>query len=208
VQYKYFNISPVRSRKINSTLRAAQLGLGIFFGVDIDLPPVFFVQSRKDIDKIWRRKTEDWFCAWANTGGIYILHPKVFAKESDHKAAYFWKVLKHEYVHLYYRRMVGTGNPRWLNEGLACYLAKQEKSVPDKKLLLGLNKFFDRGDKDIYGVGYFWTKYLIEKYGKAKLLKLIKTISSETTKNKFNTSFKKIYGFGLTREELSKIIKK
>ena len=196
------------NRKLENYLNSCRKALGRWFGVSVEMPRVFFVQSRKEYDKLFGYETESWQVARTENGAIFILDPKIYTKESSHKdIKRFWLVLKHEYAHLYYRAVTDNNVPRWLNEGLACYLAGQEKKTPDKKLLVDLNHFFDRGGQWVYGVGYFWVNYLMKKFGKAKLLKLIKTITSKTTKTAFNKSFKKIYGFGLDKKTLSERVK-
>jgi len=175
-----------------------------WFGFEVEMPRVLFVQSRKEYDKLFGYKTESWQVARTENGAIFILDPKIYTKESDHKdIKSFWLVLQHEYVHLYYRKLTETWDPRWINEGLACYLAGQIKKVPEKEILVDVNQFFDRGGQWVYGVGYFWVNYLIKKYGKAKLLKLIKTINVKITKKKFETKFKQIYGFRLDKKSLA-----
>ena len=47
---------------------------------------------------------------------------------------------------------------------------------------------------------------LIEKFGKAKLLKLIKSIKPDLTEDKFNQHFKKVYGFDFNKDQLKKLI--
>ncbi len=190
-------------RKLENYLDSCRRALGRWFGISVEMPRVFFVQSRKDYDKLVGYKTHSWQVGNAGEGAIYILDPKIYTKESDHKdIKRFWLVLKHEYAHLYYRAITNNSKPKWLNEGLACYLAGQKKNKPAKEHLVNLNYFFSGGGQWVYGVGYFWVKYLIGKYGKTKLMKLIKTINAETTKIAFGKNFKKIYGFSLGKKLL------
>ena len=108
---------------------------------------MFFVQSRKEYDKLFGYKTEPWQVARTENGAIFNLDPKIYTKESDHKdIKSFRLVLQHEYVHLYYRKLTNTGDPRWINEGLACYLAGQKKKAPEKKILVGTWASFKPGE--------------------------------------------------------------
>lgn len=204
----FFQLHIVRQdKKYEKYLNSCRENLGKWFGINVLMPHVLFVQSRKDYNKIMGRETSSWVTGTTMNNTIFILDPKIYIKESSHDdIKRFWKVLKHEYAHIYYNNITGCSVPRWLNEGVACYLAEQKKEEPSRESLLNPNIYFDKGGKDIYVVGYFWVEFLIMKYGKSKLLKLIKTINSKTTKNKFNADFKKIYGFGLTKQELSKKI--
>jgi len=200
-------IETVAGGKYEKHLLSFKQKMDRWFGISVELPRVFFVQSRKEYDKLFGSKTEAWQVARTENGVIFILDPRIYTKESDHKnIKSFWLVLQHEYVHLYYRKLTGNWYPRWINEGLACYLAGQEKKAPEKKLLVDVNQFFDRGGQWVYGVGYFWVNYLIKKYGKAKFVKLLKTINLQITKGKFAANFKKIYKFGLTKRELADLL--
>jgi hypothetical protein len=194
------------NQKVVDTLKKSGKELDKFWGITVDPPLVFLVKSRKEIDKFWGRKTESWMSAWTTNGTIFILDPKVYEKESDHKLEHFWKTIKHEYCHLYYRRVAGVGVPRWLNEGLACYLAEQVKKTSEKKVLLRVNDFYDKGGSEVYGLGYFWAKMLVEKFGKAKLMKLLKGMKPVMKQKQFGEHFKKVYGFSLTKTDLSKLV--
>lgn len=58
----------------------------------------------------------------------------------------------------------------------------------------------------MYGIGEFMVRTLIEKYGRNKLLILIKSIEPGVTAKSFNDLFKNVYGFDFTKSELKKII--
>jgi len=175
-----------------------------WFGIDIPVPRVFFIQSRKDYDEIMGRKTEDWVVGTAESGGFYILDPKVYTKESSHKdIAHFWKVIGHEYAHLFYEKKVGANVPKWLNEGLASYLAEQNYSLPTLDDAVDVGKYFDKSDNKIYSVGNFWVRYLIKTYGKEKFIRMLGLLStSKVTKAKFSKVFDKVYGFSPNKTNL------
>src|SRR3989338_1987850 len=87
--------------------------LASFFRTSFKRPNIIFLRSRAEIDAIWKRKTEPWMSAWANNGTIYILHPTVYAKESNHTVEHFWKTMKHEYCHLLFVKKTGINYPKW-----------------------------------------------------------------------------------------------
>ncbi|MFH1551999.1 MAG: hypothetical protein ABIC36_03955 [bacterium] len=145
------------NKKMKDFLKLIQKELDDFYNIRIEQPSIFFIDSRKEINKIWERETEEWLCAWAKDGNIHILNPEVYTKESSHKDInHFWQSLKHEYSHLYYRKITNTSCPKWLNEGLANYLAGQVKEKPTKKEgLMVFNYDYDRRvDKHIYKIGF------------------------------------------------------
>ena len=47
-------------------LQATRKELERFFGIKIDKPLVYLIDSRKEIDRIWGKRTERWLTAWAN----------------------------------------------------------------------------------------------------------------------------------------------
>lgn len=195
------------NKKMTEFLKSTRKELDDFYNVNIQQPSIFFIDSRKEVDKIWKRKTEEWFSAWAKDGNIYILNPEIYTKESNHKdIKHFWQSLKHEYCHLYYRKIIVVGYPKWLNEGLANYLAGQVKKKPTKAEALRVFDYYDKSDWQIYNIGYFWTKLLIEKFGKKKLLTLIKSIGSQTTEKEFVQKFHQIYKFHYSKTDFKKIL--
>lgn len=169
-------------------------------------PSVVFVNSRREIDKIWGRKTERWLTAWVKNDKIFILPPNVYLKESSHKDInHFWQTLKHEYCHLYFKKMTGINYPKWLNEGLACYLAGQTKKPPAEEEALRIFNYYRKPNWQIYKTAYFWVKLLIEKFGREKLLKLIKRLNPQMTKKQFTKNFYQIYKFQFLKEGFGKI---
>lgn len=111
--------------------------------------------SRKAINTYWKRKTASWLCGWTKNGQIHILHPSVFTKESSHSLSEYQKVLRHEYSHLFYNRLTNARYPRWLNEGLACYVAGQSKGIPEEREALSVGRYFAKGGSNVYHIGTF-----------------------------------------------------
>ncbi len=204
-----FDVNPAKdNKKFDSFLLKTKKELSEFFGIQIEDPNIFFLHSRKDVDSAFGRKTESWLCAWAKSGNIYILHPEVYETESDHKIDHFWKTIKHEYTHLYFKQLTGIGYPKWLNEGLACYLAGQEKKVPTCEEAIKIFNYFEKGDSMVYGVGYFWVKLLIEKFGKKKFLVFLKQLEPNMSERKFAYVFYATYKIHFNKKELEVLFSK
>jgi hypothetical protein len=195
------------NKEIQEFLEDTQKELSRFFGISVGQPVLFFLNSRKEIDFIWNKKTEGWMVAWAKENYIFILNPKVYTKESDHKdIKHFWQVLKHEYCHIYFKKITNVNYPKWLNEGLACYLANQIKPQPSPEEALKIFEYFSKSDSQIYKPAYFWTKLLIEKFGVEKMLSLIETIKSGITEKQFSANFYKIYGLHYSEKDFIKLL--
>lgn len=206
--FQYFSVKPAKNnQKLDKFLFATKKELSNFFSINVEQPNIFFLNSRKDIDKIRKMKTKRWQSGWAKNGNIFILNPKIYAKESSHTAEHFWKTIKHEYCHLYFKKLTGTGYPKWLNEGLACYLAGQVKKSPTSDDVMKIFDYFKKSNWQIYSIGYFWVKLLIEKLGKKKFFKLLKQLKPELNENKFKLIFYKVYKIKFSKKDLSVLLK-
>ena len=110
--------------------------------------------------------------------------------------------------------MVGRSKPTWLTEGLAGYLSGQLKWREAPKKFERSLMFYDwskldwnekKDCKGFYPESGFMVKMLVEKFGKEKLLKLLKKIKGKDLSEKeFKDKFKKNYGFDLNYEEINK----
>ena len=112
------------------------------------------------------------------------------------------------YSHLFYSKLTkGEFRPAWLNEGLAYYLDGRDKNFPIKQdRKLAATEYFCNHDGYVYWPGSFMVKTLLDKFGKEKLLNLIKKIRPGLTEDSFCELFKNIYGFSFTKDDLKKII--
>ncbi len=94
--------------------------------------------------------------------------------------------------------------PVWLWEGLAVYISGQikNKKIPDKfgKFL----DYYDKHDAIVYSEACFAVKNLVEKYGKEKLLNLVKATKEYNSNSGFKKKFKEIYGFNLNYKNILK----
>lgn len=199
----------MNTKEIKSFITNIRKEFEDFFELKMELKvEILIIKSRSKLDSIKGEVTEKWVVGFTRNETIYILDPDIFEEESTHKKEEFWQVLKHEYSHICFRFITnGESKPVWLNEGLAVYIAGQKKRKPSFHEALALEYYFDRLDKFIYPIGYFWVKYLITTFGKEKIIRLIKTIGPELTKEEFYKNFKEVFGFNLDADQLKKISK-
>lgn len=151
-----------------------------FFGLSpIDIE-VHLLGSRAEFDEVLKRKTYDWEVGHSKGRVIYVLDKDVFETESSHPASDFEKVLKHEISHVYFDILRPDTTPYWLSEGIACYLAGQNKMRPENEITIELLKYYHKNvDKKVYGVGRYVVDQVVDKCGKQKLLELIKQDDTE-----------------------------
>ncbi len=129
----------------------------------------------------------------------YKINYKRFGGTSD-----FEILLAHEINHIFARQIHVYNGPFWFTEGLAMYVAGQVpgKTYKRKVMLTKENaRFFmfyrlimKKQSNEMYIFQYFGVKYLVDNFGKNKLLELIRTYPEKSNKKEFENRFKKIYG--------------
>lgn len=173
-------------------------------------PRIFLLKDRKSINLLHVKETEPWLVAWADDRMriIFILDKKDFEKQSSHKYSdeYYSALLKHELSHLFYRILsAGKSSPIWLSEGTAIYTSGQTDLKPKPKEVKNFLSFYNQGGSEVYAESGFVVETLVQKFGKGKLLKLIKSLRDVSSEKQFNSNFRKIYGFTLNYKEVNKI---
>lgn len=168
---------------------------------------IYFAYSRKEFDKFLGRKTASWEVGYANCpkNEVCLLSPLVFEKASTHKKEDFPQVLMHELVHLFTHRLYPFYEPHWLREGLAYFIADQDK--PDfkqrVKLLIDSDDFLSSIDttkswrenlyKGVYQLSFLWISFLIKKFSKEKMIELLRRIDFPYEKVRFDGVFEQLY---------------
>lgn len=174
-----------------------------FFGKTLQKKfKIYLIHYRKEMDIIKGKKTEEWLkgCTMDYGTKIFIFDPEHYEKETCQKQKYFKKLLKHEIAHVYVAEIKNKGFvPRWLNEGLAYYLAKQQISDKSIEEIVNCIDSHENFVVEHYGSSGKLVTMLIEKYGKEKIISLLK---SSKNPEDFFSAFQKIYGFKFTKDNL------
>lgn len=195
-----FTLKQKRDKLLEEMYNKAMKELDEFFGLNWkkNTPNIIIVKNRKEIDKLKKRKTENWVVGWADGITIYLLNRRNYEKESSHKYSKttYYQLLKHELTHLFFE-IISKSNTMnqfiWFNEGLAGFLSGQWK---DKKIPEKFEKFlkqYSNWNGNAYNESANAVRLLNYKFGKEKLLKLIKSLSTVKSEKDFNNSFKSIY---------------
>jgi hypothetical protein len=100
----------------------------------------------------------------------------------------------HEYTHIAMRNLCKTNTilPLWLREGLPSYLAKQKKHFNMSNKEESLSYYHENQNLDIYAFGYNMVKEIIDKYGKNKILELLKNTKKINTYKKFKKYYSEL----------------
>ncbi len=199
------------------TYENGMVKLNKFFGKSWtkNTPRLFIVKDRKMVNELMGWDTPDWLVAWGGkpkdgTAYVYILDKDNYENESvkEYSDDKYQAMILHDLTHCFIDSITGTyRKPVWLNEGVSLYLADQLqwiKKIPDK--FENFLDSFDKIQKGAYLEGGFVVKMLVEKYGKEKLLKMLKKMKEERPDEKnFAKLFKDVYGIELNYDEINNL---
>ena len=165
-------------------------------------PDIILIPNRKTINALRKEETEEWVVGWASNGNVYLLDDGNYDKESNHTYSdtEYFELLKHELVHCFINIVSRSKRPAWLSEGVAIYLSGQTEHRPKPEKFEKFLDFFDTGGREVYTEAGFAVMFLVEKYGKTKLLTLLKSSGDIKSKEDFAHFFESIYGFALSYE--------
>lgn len=183
----------------------AMIDLGQFFGINWieNRPKIFILPNRRAFDEMEGKETPRWEVGFTRTSqmAVYLLDRKNYEKESEntYSEEIYAALLKHELCHCFWTvKTRGYSKPRWLSEGLCVYLSGQlEWKKKPEKLESFLNSF-EKTEAGVYTEGGYAAKFLVEKYGKEKMLELLKRLSEKPDESGFKKLFVEIYGVELS----------
>lgn len=186
----------ITKTKKNKTIQKALNQVLDFFGEGKLNFKIVFLKKRFELNKIRGYKTKKWEVGGYYGGDtIYIFDKSVFDKVSDHPKKYFYSTLVHEIVHIYTEKNLNFLYPIWLTEGIAYVIAKQDREIKRYKKK-DIKKAYNDKDwkKDTYYTSSCrFTKYLLNNFGKNKLIKLMKSLEIKEKKREFYKKFEKIF---------------
>jgi hypothetical protein len=206
-----YKATPVKDNLLEKVYSESMTSLNEFYEIDwvYGLPKIITISDRKTINLLRQRKTEAWEVGWAEGKSVYVLDRENFEKESDHKYSdeTYRALVKHELSHCFYHILSNQEHkPIWLNEGVAIYTSGQNKFKKKPTEFKKFLQFYDEGGGSVYFESGFAVESLVKKYGKAKLLELIKRLENIRSKEEFDVLFKTIYGFESTYENFNSLL--
>lgn len=199
-------LKPISHKYFEKAYESAMSDLNKFFDINWtkNRPNIYLINNRKDYDLIRGEKTEGWMIGFVSWGNVYLMDYRNFEKESSHKKCskeYYSSLIKHELAHIFTQQKgLHFPYPTWLWEGIAIYTSDQPSQYkrPEKlKNFLHFYKIHKDETGTVYDEAGFAVEFLVKKYGKEKLFKLIKAIDKDMSESDFAKLFKKIYGIPL-----------
>ena len=208
MQYK---IKQFKDELIDKACIKAMRDLNKFYEINWkhNKPHIIIVDDRKTIDS-WRGdKTKRWVKAWVWCKSIiFMLNRKNLDKESSHtynKERYLATV-NHELSHLFFSVVSKNGYcPTWLKEGVSIYTSGQNKWKTKPEKFSTFLSFDKKSGSGVYSESGFVVDILIKKFGKKKLLNLIKQSRDSKNGMDFKKLFFKIYKFNLNYRNINNL---
>jgi hypothetical protein len=154
------------------------------------------VNTREQMDECCGYKTQNWVCGNFNMKEmkVSIFQENLFGKVTPHPKKEFNKVLTHELVHLYTKKKFQLKFPVWLSEGLAMTVAKQCRSRYYRRHdIRGCYGYDDWAAAYPYHSSVKFVEYLLDSFGKDKLLALLEALKGFENKASFQCKFKETY---------------
>lgn len=169
-----------------------------FFGKDVTGIKVNLLYTRDEMDKAYGQKTPNWLVAFAGKEKtITIFSPSVLSQVSPHPASDFQSLLAHDITHEFTQELYKLKYPRWLAEGLSCYIAEQYKTraadVPLVEDFADIHDIDGWNKTNPYNQAFSFTAYLIKRFGKETMLSLLQSLSPDIAFQEFSDNFLDAY---------------
>lgn len=207
---RMFEIKEIDNGKFDGFYEKAMRELGDFFDKDWveNRPALIFVPDRKTYNSIRGKETDDWEIAFASNDSIYVLDPKAYENDTCHVYSdeNFFMLIKHELAHSFWNLFTPWHRPVWLSEGLALYLAGQHKTRIKPKGFSNFLGFHHEHGRLVYDEPGFVVGLLVDKFGKGKLLELLRDLGPVESEKEFYDLFEKVYGFKISYEKMNELL--
>jgi hypothetical protein len=211
-----FKIEPTKDELVESAYMEGMEELKKFWGINWikSTPNIVIVKNRADLDAYMGRKTENWLvgAGYGSKGlrGVVVLDYKNINQESINKydEEGYKALIKHELCHLFFSiASNGVIGPSWLSEGISIYTSGQNdlKVWPKPAKFVGFLEANKEHMMKAYSEGGVVVELLVNKFGKDKILELVKALPGLAKYENFLEKFKEIYGFELTYEKINGI---
>ena len=198
---------PIENKLIQDAYEEGMKIFSDFWGLNwiYNTPNIIVLESREDIDKAYGEKTQSWIRGWARNNTIHLLDYYKMATESDHNDSKeeYQAMIRHEIGHLFITKIVKNTSefPKWLNEGISIYLANQLGYNTKPESFKGFLESSKENHKAAYVEGGRVVELLMNLFGKEKLVSFVKAGGDPE-------SFKNIYGFDITYENINSLYKR
>lgn len=201
-----FQISTNPNEELENIYAQAMVDLNDFFQIKWvrNRPKVCVVPNRETIDALRDQETPKWLVGWDSDNFVFVLSKSSFETDSSHPYTDedYKMLIKHELAHAYFR--IATGGrtqPKWLWEGVSILASGQ---VEKWKKPEAFKTFLD--NNDVYTEAGYALSLLTNKFGKEKLIQLLKGYKSFS--GDFSNIFRDVYQLELNYDTFNSLIQK
>ncbi len=211
---RIFIIRTSKSAKLMVAYEKAMRDLNAFFEMKwVRNRPKIFLADKNTLKDACHAGWPTWATGWAEFPNVLMLSKGGFTPEQK-------MLMVHEVAHLFFLMCakISLDNtqvfPIWLWEGVSMFVSGQilRRSMTRPIKFGDFLNYYDRHtvpgrvQPTVYWESGFVVEFLVKKYGKQKLLELIKSIKQANTEELFAKRFKGLYGFELSYDEFNKRI--
>lgn len=206
-----FNLSVNSDNLVQRAFLKGMEGLNSFWGINwqTGLPNIYICDSRIDFDLARGGKSRLDTVAFTRGKDVILLSYEKIPDESSLSLneEQYAALIGHELCHLFVNIVNGGKKlPLWLNEGLSIYLSGQtEEGVGIWRRPKSFSSFIEsdiENKKGAYEEGGFVVELLVKKFGKEKMIELVRKAGN----GELNSIFEEVYGFSLSYEEINNFV--
>ena len=191
MNYIIQNKESIYDKTVNEIINKRKKEIFSFFNSqEIDLPVTIYIYNTiedlvKGMEERGYKNNPDYMCACQKDedNSLNFFEPKDNPEDYEWSKEEYKNVIFHELIHCIQYNLFGK-TPEWINEGIAKYLdgtySKGIKwlldnyinniSIPDQR---EIENEFGMHDYDSYDYAYLMVNYIIDYYGKEKLLEVL-----------------------------------
>lgn len=184
--------------KLNEVVASAYQTNLLFFEHPVFGIEIYYVYTDEELAQNMPFPFQKWHKGYATGNKLYLFSP------STPKGANSQTRLTHEMAHTFTTRLFGEFRPAWLREGLAGFVAGQDKGELDNNPEFGFDKVhtgLQWQAHPYYLRSTQFVKFLIDSWGKAQLFlllgKIIPEIGDSNGYEQFCALYHQVYGQSL-----------
>jgi hypothetical protein len=212
IEIMIFSIKITDDQLVGKAFQDGMMELNEFWGVNwvTNLPDLFIVDTRNEIDQIKGVATSRDLVGWSKNRNIFLLNYRNLETESSYLLTpeQYSALIKHELNHSFFGIASGNANaPLWLSEGISIFLSGQTSNGQWKRPT-DFEGFIDSEGENkryAYAEGGFVVELLINKFGKEKIIQLVKHLMSIKDGQEFKGVFSEIYGIELDYKVINEL---
>lgn len=205
----FAQISGQADKKLQKEFRKALLFNKRIFRKNPEKFRIIICETEKDFRKMSRCHYQKWASAVVlNDSTLVMRNPRFILSKGKWKRKDIPNIVRHEMCHVFWINFYKTWSPYWLAEGLPCHVGgnyistkiklrsslKNHAIGPEILDYRYLKRNFSKGAQPRYMLWANFTRYLTKKYSTKKLIKFMEEFSRDTTRKKYEVTFKKIFG--------------